>query len=302
MINEWFISYCAWEWTGDSLYASDYHFDDSEHVSGIISRRKCFSFSRADYSDFLIFKYEYENKSEHDYQQVYLGLYADINVTNSSHTDDRCGYIDSLGLSYFYDGPNPSEYIGIKTLSDVPHLGVSFHWPEDMPYEDVYLYEILADTTAPGIIPDTSGSFAVYIKAGPYFLGPLDSISIFYGIAAGQDFQKMTVNAVKMQSLFDSLFTSVEEPVFTCPQSSFSLTPNPSHGRIMIRFFLPSSSHAKIELLDLCGRKLQLDFPGLLREGTNEINLDLSSLPSGTYFLMLCSEKTNVMKRITLIK
>ncbi len=146
MINEWSISYCAWEWIGDSLYASDYHFDDSEHSSGIISLRRGYSFSQTSYSDFLIFKYEYKNKSEYIYDQVYIGLYADINISNMTHMDDLCGYVDSLGLAYFYDEPNPSEYVGVKILSEIPRLGVSFHWPEDMPYEDEYLFEILSDT------------------------------------------------------------------------------------------------------------------------------------------------------------
>ncbi|MBN1620952.1 T9SS type A sorting domain-containing protein [candidate division WOR-3 bacterium] len=302
MINEWSISYCAWEWIGDSLYASDYHFDDLEHASGIISLRRGYSFSQTSYSDFLIFKYEYKNKSEYVYNMVYLGLYADINVSNMTHMDDLCGYVDSLGLAYFYDQNLPSNFIGVKILNEVPDTGVNFYWPEDMPYEDNYYYWLLSNPSAPGFIPDTAGSYAVMLTAGPYTLAYLDSITIHYGIAAGTDLEELIENTVVMQALFDSSFSQVEEVNPLPPENTFSIEPNPSFGDISIYFPSDVFLCPEIEIFDLSGRSVFVYKRSDIPREQNQIALNLSSLIPGTYLVKLSADGYKEVKKITLIK
>ncbi|MBN1149818.1 T9SS type A sorting domain-containing protein [candidate division WOR-3 bacterium] len=302
MINEWSIASCQWQWIDDSLYASVYLFDDSEHVSNIKSIRWGYSFSQDRYSDFLFFKFDYVNKSENNYDSVYLGLYMDFNVTNLSHTDDYCGYVDSLKLAYFHDIRTPSEYIGMKILCEVPNMGASFHWPEDMPFYDSTYYCLLSDLNVPPSIPDTAGSYAILFRSGPYQLNYLDSLNVFYGVVAGADFQELILNAVTMQSLFDSVFASVEEPTQPIFQPNIFIVQNPSSGMVKIRFSHRANSLGSIRLFDLCGRELEFDFHFLFREGLNEFDLCLSSVPSGSYFLSLTSENIEITKRITIIK
>lgn len=302
MINEWSISYCAWQWISDSLYASDYHFDDSEHFSYIKSQRLGFSSSQTEYADFLIFRYEYKNKSENYYNQVLLGLYMDFNVTNMTHMNDLCGYYDSIGMAYMFDENLPSTYVGIKILPDVPGKGFNFYWPEDMPYEDEYYYELLSDMSAPGIIPDTAGSYAVLVNAGPFFLNPLDSLTIYYGVAAGTCFSDMVENACAMQNFFDSSFLHVEEISRPEPSAEISIVPEPSSGFFTISMFSDNILPVQVEYFDLSGRTVLKTEYLSLRHGMNELPEDISFFLPGTYFVKISWDNFYAVKRITLIK
>ena len=74
-------------------------------------------------------------------------------------------------------------------------------------------------------------------------------------------------------------------------QGGIQIAPNPTHGPLRI-VFPQNKENQTLELLDIHGARLKsLPFPG------NEIDLDLSGLPAGVYFLrMWAGEKTVVEK------
>jgi hypothetical protein len=66
-----------------------------------------------------------------------------------------------------------------------------------------------------------------------------------------------------------------------------SLTPNPAAGRLRIELKSPDDgSSAVLRLYDLAGRlRREMKFSGLPPFGSSELELDLTGLPAGVYFL-----------------
>ncbi|MEM6630631.1 MAG: SBBP repeat-containing protein [Bacteroidota bacterium] len=79
--------------------------------------------------------------------------------------------------------------------------------------------------------------------------------------------------------------------------ASFSLYPNPSLGVVHVRPLHPSENTYQIHILDAGGKRVfhQEDL-----KGANAQQLDLSSLPRGTYFLKLVGEQVSYTQKLIL--
>ncbi len=63
--------------------------------------------------------------------------------------------------------------------------------------------------------------------------------------------------------------------------------PNPASGSAAIRFTLPRDMHARIEIVDLLGRRVLTVTDGPTNAGTHVLPLHIASLPSGSYRCVL---------------
>lgn len=77
--------------------------------------------------------------------------------------------------------------------------------------------------------------------------------------------------------------------------------PNPATGRATVRYALPERHTATIRLFDLLGRRVRTVVQGQ-REGRHEQTLDLSGLPSGTYFLRLRAGEHTRTRKLTVMQ
>lgn len=85
----------------------------------------------------------------------------------------------------------------------------------------------------------------------------------------------------------------------TLPVSDFKVYPNPANQQITVSFHLPEPIGARIMLVDLSGRELQMLLPTTnFSEGQHNIELDISFAPKGIYLLTLYSEKGTQTERL----
>ncbi|KQC14223.1 MAG: hypothetical protein APR63_05895 [Desulfuromonas sp. SDB] len=300
MLNEWEISYSWWEWKSDSLLKSTYFLSDIEHSSFITLEREFYSWSQEINSDFLICHSRFINKSELNYSDVYIGFYLDFNMTNLSHLNDRVGYLDSLQLAYMYDAGDSSEFMGVKILSSEPDFGVHYFWPEGIPFEDRYYYMILTYLPKPGYIPDTAGSYSVWINTGPYYLAYQDSVDVTYGIVAGENWTDFLNNAARMEFLYDSTSLSVEEQTNYNIQFKLTISPNPCAGRLNLISTLPCKLSYRI--INISGQIVgQGDFSPQTPQ-SSEFILDLSGYNSGIYLFQVESSGLNFYRKLIILK
>ena len=74
-------------------------------------------------------------------------------------------------------------------------------------------------------------------------------------------------------------------PKGTEQESLFILSPNPVQGQAQLRFALPSPAAMTISIVDPLGRILHEQSSGRLAPGLHSMDVDLSDLPAGVYFL-----------------
>lgn len=79
------------------------------------------------------------------------------------------------------------------------------------------------------------------------------------------------------------------------------IAPNPAAGRFTVSFALPASGAARLELIDLAGRRVvERDLSGL-GAGSHQITIDRArDLSPGMYFLRLTQEGRSVSRRIVI--
>jgi Secretion system C-terminal sorting domain len=73
--------------------------------------------------------------------------------------------------------------------------------------------------------------------------------------------------------------------------------PNPFNPETTIRFDLPASGRATLELYDMLGRRVAVVADRTFQAGSYEVRLDASDLPSGTY-LYRVSQGGNSLSRV----
>lgn len=81
-----------------------------------------------------------------------------------------------------------------------------------------------------------------------------------------------------------------------------ALTPNPTTGRALLTFNLRTPSRVAMTIRDLSGHDVRTIDGGLIPAGPQSVMIDLSGIPSGTYFVMVNAGTEVVIRRLTLTR
>jgi hypothetical protein len=108
-----------------------------------------------------------------------------------------------------------------------------------------------------------------------------------------------------IQFVFLQTAPSGIEPIDDKIPSDFQLFqnyPNPFNPNTWIQFAVPRTSNVEIAIFNILGEKIDILFYDQVSPGYYGLSFNAAHLSSGTYFLMLNSDKTTLVKRILLIK
>ncbi|HET9136779.1 MAG TPA: T9SS type A sorting domain-containing protein [Candidatus Kapabacteria bacterium] len=83
---------------------------------------------------------------------------------------------------------------------------------------------------------------------------------------------------------------------------SLSLYPNPATDRCLIEVESPHNVNGSIVLFNLSGSLISHVFNGMLIEGRTEIDLNLSAVPAGTYYILLNSDTRSIVEKLFVVK
>lgn len=107
------------------------------------------------------------------------------------------------------------------------------------------------------------------------------------------------------EQLYNGSLTDVYLTDKVIPVKEFSLHhnyPNPFNPTTTIIFELPRSGHVNLETYNTLGEKVLTPVNKELNSGIHKINIDASSLPTGTYIYRIVMNKNTLSKKMTLIK
>lgn len=136
--------------TGNPRFVSDQDsycvYNDSgntRQILGIEVHQTGYAFGLKLVRDMIFFTYEIVNKSSVTYDQLYFGMYLDLDVGNApggidEYSDDRLGLNRQLRLLYFYDSDHsstewpgsPPGYFGYALLKTPSVGGVEVGWTD----------------------------------------------------------------------------------------------------------------------------------------------------------------------------
>jgi len=80
-----------------------------------------------------------------------------------------------------------------------------------------------------------------------------------------------------------------------------SILPNPARTQVTVRFAVPERQDVALELYDVLGRQVRTVSDGQV-QGRQELQVDLSGLASGTYFLRLRAESESKTRRLSVLR
>ena len=169
--------------------------------------------------------------------------------------------------SNFYNGDTLYYYYGISDFVNKNYLGIC---------------------NANGI-PGESGSSLIKIENNKNYTS--------YGVLSlSFNLQHSRLTNWKYYSIKSIIANALTEPNnWNNEQAEISVFPVPSTGILNI-IYSGDDELRKLMLFDLNGRKVMEK-----TNPTNELKLDLSSLPSGTYILISCTEKRKLVNKIVKI-
>jgi hypothetical protein len=213
-----------------------------------------------------------------------------------------------------------------------------YYWPPDMPdkvypmHIDMYdfAHNIRVSATLPASVKDWADSVmyaidSVVVREGHYDLSagfpdlidchglaiyyPADSI---WEYGAGSD--TLIIDSTYqdldfMQQLpnwwnfINGKIIHAEDSPESCPEFAlFPPTPNPSRSYLMIQYALPKKAEMSLSLFDVSGRQVKQLFSGEQKSGRHSMELKLSTLIRGTYFIRLESGSLVRSQKITILE
>lgn len=80
------------------------------------------------------------------------------------------------------------------------------------------------------------------------------------------------------------------------------ISPNPSDGRSLVSFVVPSRASVRLSLTDLQGREVAVLSDGVREAGRFVASLEADDLPAGMYFVRLQSKGVNLTRRLAIVR
>jgi hypothetical protein len=91
-----------------------------------------------------------------------------------------------------------------------------------------------------------------------------------------------------------------EKPVIA--DNSLRISPNPVNSFANIQFNLLSESPAQIEIVDMLGNSVHSINLGLISEYNSNVQVDLNSIPVGTYYVRLIAGNSQIVRPLSITR
>ena len=192
--------------TSDADFTVSGILDDSWSIEpvGVEVKQTAYAWDSENNQNYVIYEYIVKNKSELDFDSIYLGVFSDWDIGNKNDNHSGFDYTNNLGYVYESGG----IYGGVKLLrSNKPNYyafdktGVDGINITDE-FEDFEEYSSMTQ----GITHhNISGDVANIISSGPFSLKSEDSIVIAYAVIGGENLNTLKLNANYAELMYDKM-------------------------------------------------------------------------------------------------
>ncbi|MFM8917183.1 MAG: T9SS type A sorting domain-containing protein [Bacteroidota bacterium] len=264
-------------------------FNDSPSASPlpVLVSHKAFAWSTPGDDKYVIVEYSIKNTSTSSLSNIYAGIFADWDIQDYSL--NKGNENASLKMGYVYNTTATGLWAGIKLLTATPFK----HYAIDNiagggganlsdGYSTSEKYTTLSTNRATSGGTGTGNDVIDVVSTGPFTIPAGDSVRVAFALIAGDELNDLNNSAGNAQIKYDGLFTGIA-PIGS---SNGQLMVSPNPVRDQLQFSVGTEKRIEsIRILDVTGRDV------MFKDAVNG-SIDVSSLPSGTYFLQVNVEGT----------
>lgn len=253
---------------------------------------KAFAWTTAGDRKYVIVEYKIANTGTSTLSNMYAGIFADWDILDYAHNKAAYDATEKLGYAYSTDS---SLYMGIKLLTQsapavnyaIDNLtGGSGGVDISGGYTTAQKYTTLSTNRLTAGGTGVGNDVCHVVGSGPFTVAAGDTVTVAFALLAGDDLNDIKGSAQAAQIRYDGLQpTSVKDLQH---DASVALVPNPvNNGSSSVMINLAQRSEVLAEMFDINGKRLFNSEVMLLAEGMNSIDLPVSNLASGLYFVKI---------------
>lgn len=273
----------------------------SEVAIPVTVSQETVDYSESSSDGIVMIKYYLVNSSLEPLSGLSFGFLADFDLPGGQ---EQLTYDSSLGLICQQGATGPQ--VGVVGLKNVTLFRSVANGDTKLGLTRNDQYNLL--TSGSSVDPDISGDQMFVIGAGPFDLGPRDSVEISFALVAGDNHDHIYDQAVRAIEHY-SMPTGIYEPFAELP-TGYTLSqnyPNPFNPTTTIRFSLPTAENVTMEVFNLLGQKVKELRSGYCPAGTYTLEWDATNeagqhVASGVYLYRLHTDSFTQSKKMILLQ
>lgn len=286
---------------------------------GVRVRQEAWGFAAHPNDDFIIVRYLITNTGSSPLTGLYAGMFADIDI--GSYMSNHGAVEDGPGIVEVTDGSG--NYVGVRLLAGergedgdslqiltrnltLIHNPTYVHPNQFISDADKFAFLSAADPAHILKSGAEATDYGLLAATGPIDLAPGEMKEVPFAIIGGSSHADFIANATAAQIRY--LYTaSVEIDQATDAIRLLPVGPNPSGGDVDVRFALPRSCPARLEIFDVTGRLVRTLADGVREAGQhairwNGVDENGRRVPSGVYFARLSAGGRTMDRRLVLLR
>jgi hypothetical protein len=250
----------------------------------------------------MILEYNIVNTSGQNLPGFYAGFFADWSLQDIRNHRASFDAENKMGYAFSANGGN---YTGIQLLShdninhyafDNQGFGGSIRINNGFTSFDKYT-ALRTNRNNAGFF-DKDNDISTLVSTGPFIISDHDTLHIAFALLAGDH-----INDLQASAQLAALIYSGEDPLTTeqISKSAFGLHayPVPASGYLNISYMQQHSNAAEIRIYNM---KARLQFYKMIDNptpGKQNLQIDTSQWPAGTYIIQIISDNTVESLRVS---
>lgn len=273
-------------------------FDDASTSSttplGLEITQKTHAWTTPADSNYVMVVYDVKNTSTNNYNNFYLGLYADFDVSDGG-TLDKALWSASKQMGYVQNTEAGGLFAGIVALNtnSLPH---HYAFKNDGSDGGFSVYDGFTDSekfkTLSGIASKDSAGVADIsqtVSSGPYSLAAGETIQVAFALVGGENLAMIESAADAAHTQYNNTLVSIRKP--TAHTIPVNVWPNPAQNILNIQ--TPAAGITTIQLYDGLGRLVY----GHNTDNTT-LRLNLEKYAAGVYTLKVQNKNGVAVEKI----
>ncbi|MCK5823196.1 MAG: S8 family peptidase [Bacteroidales bacterium] len=258
-------------------------------------------------ADYVIYEYLIINENAFDINNLYVGLFADWDIT--FYNKNRIDFDKNLNLAYTYSTQSPVYYTGIQLLSGTPinHYAIDnieggnggVDITNGFSTEEKW-FTMTNERNSAGNNSDTS-DVADVLSTGPFNINSEDTVKIAFALLSNENLYNLKNSAVYAQEKYFNIYN--QNNINDINKNLFEVIvyPNPTNENTEIEFYSSKNGPTELKIINSIGNTIFIKRINYTKTGKNIIKIKTSEISNGIYFIKLKTENKTISKKLLII-
>lgn len=264
---------------------------------------------------YVIVEYIMKNTGSTALSNLYAGIVTDWDIDATTASANKSDFDATRNLGYVYSTATAGLYAGTKALTNnsttkcyhIDNTGGATSGGVDVTdaadyYSTSDKYTTLSTNRYQAAsTPSTGVDVIEVVSSGPFTINAGDSVTVAFALLAGDDLNDIQHSADSAQTHYDTppTTTGIKE---ASNDLILAVYPNPTNNQLNFAFSAAQNETFEITLVNMLGETVKrIDNIGATNS-YNRVTLNVSELPTGTYFYQLKSNSKTSTGKVVISK